>query len=691
MTAIQSQTVPRPPGFNPDEFFLHNGERTLVGPVDLDEAIPDPEKPFLDEVERYWLNKPYSFAVIYHSRRENQPQYYAIEPHLSAAEQILLSFLDDQLRMEIDYEGLSTTTSQSRRISLIENTVITLLRRYNLIDRTTQDSEEVALTDRLIYRIATTLESRAEKRRKHTDETETVHSAPAIASSSDDLTMLSPTQVEKLIYYLTRNFVGYERIDPLKHDIHIEDISCDGPDTELFIYHSSHEQILTNISFNESDLNTYVKRLANSSGKGISRRQPDVDTTLPDGSRVQLTLAEEITTKGSNFTIRQFLDIPFTPIDLINWQTFSIDQIAFLWLCIQYNRSVIFAGGTASGKTTTQNAMSLFIPSSSKIVSIEDTPELELPQKNWIASITRQSFSKHGMDAVDEYHLLENSLRQRPDYIIMGEVRGEEGRTLFQAMASGHTVFTTFHANNALQVIQRFTTDPINVMKPYFDTLDLIVLQQETRVSGRKARRCRAITEIERYDTDTDHLEINDVSTWDPATDTIASTGTATVLKAIRQENGWDSEQLTEELLKRKVVLSYLIKNEINEYASVAGTIQGFMIDEQAILHLIQTDTLDEYVSNLRTIRTLNIDVNPAREQLIPRPSVPDSVKDETRTILTDADQLLRRYRAVTIDDSFSILTSHRPAEDETEPALDVDPVFVDANHDELTNTDPGE
>jgi len=145
-----------------------------------------------------------------------------------------------------------------------------------------------------------------------------------------------------------------------------------------------------------------------------------VDATLPDGSRAQLTLGREVSDHGTNYTIRQFNEIPFTPIDLINWKTFSLDEMAFLWLSIENHKSLIFAGGTASGKTTSLNAVSLFIPSNAKIVSIEDTREVELPQRNWIASVTRPSFSDDDKGDIDEFDLLEAALRQRPDYIVMG-------------------------------------------------------------------------------------------------------------------------------------------------------------------------------------------------------------------------------------------------------------------------------
>jgi len=200
----------------------------------------------------------------------------------------------------------------------------------------------------------------------------------------------------------------------------VEDISVDGYNQPVFTYHGDYEQIISNIFHGRDELDDFVVKLAQRSGKGISKRQPQVDCTLPDGSRAQLTLGEEVSDHGTNYTIRQFKDVPFTPVDLVCWNTFSLDQMAFLWLCIENHKSLIFAGGTASGKTTSLNAVSLFIPSGAKIVSIEDTREVELPQRNWIASVTRPSFSEDDTGDVDEFDLLEAALRQRPDYIVMG-------------------------------------------------------------------------------------------------------------------------------------------------------------------------------------------------------------------------------------------------------------------------------
>ena len=188
-----------------------------------------------------------------------------------------------------------------------------------------------------------------------------------------------------------------------------------------------------------------------------------VDAAMPDGSRIQMTLGTAVTSHGSTFTIRKFKDVPLTPIDLINWKTFSSENMAYLWLCIENNKSLIFAGGTASGKTSSLNAVSLFMPERAKIVTLEDTRELQLPHPNWIPGVTRDAFTADERGAIDMYDLLKAALRQRPEYLLVGEVRGKEALTLFQAMSTGHTTFSTMHADSVASAIHRLENPPISV------------------------------------------------------------------------------------------------------------------------------------------------------------------------------------------------------------------------------------
>jgi len=483
-----------------------------------------------------------------------------------------------------------------------------------------------------------------------------ISARPEPALLVEDSGTLNEYQVEKLLYVLKRNFIGYGRIDAVKHDINVEDISCDGYNSRVFVYHTDYEQIISNIEHGREELDDFVVKLAQRSGKGISKRQPQVDATLPDGSRAQLTLGAEVSDHGTNYTIRQFNDVPFTPVDLINWNTFNLDEMAFLWLCIENHKSLIFAGGTASGKTTSLNAISLFIPSSAKIVSIEDTREVELPQRNWVASVTRPSFGEDDTGDVDEFDLLEAALRQRPDYIVMGEIRGEEGRTLFQVMSTGHTTYTTFHADSVGEVIKRFTTDPINVSKTLFTALDLVSIQTQTRVDGRKVRRNKVLTEINEYTPENDEINVRDVYEWRAETDQYIQMGSSSTLEEIKFDRGWKQERLDEELFKRKLVLAYLIRNGLNTYTEVAATVQAFINDPDTILAIIAQDQLERSLEDLREMESVQIEIDPEKEALVPRPDAQEWILEETAEILERAEPLLEPYREMDTGDLLAAL-----------------------------------
>ena len=202
---------------------------------------------------------------------------------------------------------------------------------------------------------------------------------------------LDTSTLYKLQYFLIRNFIGWSRIDPLMKDPHLEDISCDGNKIPLFLYHRKYRNIKTNIAFESDVLNSLAITLAQRSGKHISTGSPMIDATLPEGSRLQLTLGTEVTTRGTSFTIRKFREEPFSPVELMEIGTFNADALVYFWLAIENNKSLLFIGGTASGKTTSLNAVSLFIPPVAKVVSIEDTREITLYHDNWIASVTREA------------------------------------------------------------------------------------------------------------------------------------------------------------------------------------------------------------------------------------------------------------------------------------------------------------
>ncbi|MFP4174613.1 MAG: type II/IV secretion system ATPase subunit, partial [Halobacteriales archaeon] len=409
----------------------------------------------------------------------------------------------------------------------------------------------------------------------------------------------------KILYYLKRDYIYDGKIDPIMRDPAIEDVSCDGDNTPIFVYHRDYRDLMSNIEFEKDELDSFVIKLAQKAGKHISVADPLVDASMPDGSRIQMTLGKEVTDRGSTFTIRLFQDEPFTPIDLINYNTFSLEQMAYLWTCIENNKSLIFAGGTASGKTTSMNAVTLFIPPKSKVISIEDTREVTLPHMNWIPSVTRDSFSDDGSGEVDMYELLRAALRQRPEYLVVGEVRGEEALTLFQAMSTGHTTYSTMHADSVDSAIHRLENPPISVPRSMLKALDIVSIQSQTFVGGERVRRNMKLVEIIGIDPKTRNIRTDDIFQWNAETDTFVRTGNSTALQDIKKSRGWTDEELERELDKRREVLQYMLDNEIDGYEDVSKIIQSFIIDPDRVLNQIREGEID--LDALEELKTLNI------------------------------------------------------------------------------------
>jgi flagellar protein FlaI len=681
---VEERTVNVKDEVDEDEFFSDEyGNTTVTNRYDLEKAVPMEKKTHFVEEDRYWVNKPYAFVVLFHSRKENEKKYYAIEPDLNEIESDLREFLVGKLRTAIKYAdedvAAGADSTEAERRAVIERETKRLLDRYDLFDGSAAvepsgdaDGDGEGFLSGLMAMFENEQTPEAADEEAVQEQLDGIEVRPEPVVVAEDPETLSEYQIEKLLYLLKRDFIGYERIDPIKHDINVEDISCDGYNSPVFVYHTDYEQIISNIYHGQSELDDFVVKLAQRSGKGISKRRPQVDATLPDGSRAQLTLGREVSDHGTNYTIRQFKDVPFTPIDLINWNTFSLEEMAFLWLCIENHKSLIFAGGTASGKTTSLNAVSLFIPSNTKIVSIEDTREVELPQRNWIASVTRPSFSDDAQGDVDEFDLLEAALRQRPDYIVMGEIRGEEGRTLFQVMSTGHTTYTTFHADSVGEVLKRFTTEPINVSKTMFTALDLVSIQTQTRVHGHKVRRNKTLTEVNHYDAENDEINVQDVYQWQAETDEFLKLGDSNTLEEIKFDRGWNDERLQEELFKREIILAYLIKNGLNEYREVAATIQAFINDPDTILTLIANGQLEDSLEDLREMESVLIDVDPAKEELVPRPDPDDEGYNLAMSIVEEADEsLFDDYRGKSVEGLETALKGVGEREPSVEPEPD--------------------
>ena len=400
---------------------------------------------------------------------------------------------------------------------------------------------------------------------------------------------------DKIFYHLFRDFLGYGRIDIIMHDDGIEDISCDGYKTPIFIYHRKYEAIETNVYFSgEGELTSFIVLLCQISGKQISVYSPIVDGKLPDGSRLQATLARTVT-KSSTFTIRKFKENPLTPIDLIEYKSLSVEMVAYFWMAIESGASILFCGGTASGKTTALNALSLFIPASHKIISIEDTREVSLPHKNWIAGTTRKGFSasdenKTGKD-IDMFDLIRAALRQRPRVIIVGEVRGKEAYSLFQAMATGHTSYSTVHASTIHTLIQRLENPPISLPRALLTSLDVIVFQNAVEIGGKMVRRMTSVTEIIKLDSDTNQLIFMAPFTWISKTDDrFESSRDSKIYNKIKQQNDWTDEQLELEISNRMLVLEWMRKKKIRSYQEFGRVVADYRKYPKEVLKRVKKE-----------------------------------------------------------------------------------------------------
>ena len=391
--------------------------------------------------------------------------------------------------------------------------------------------------------------------------------------------------IDKLMYYIVRDYIGYGKIDPLMRDHMIEDVSCDGVNIPIYVWHREYESLPTNIVYKGAEeLNSFIVRLAFLSGKQISIASPLLDASLPDGSRIQLTYGSEITRRGSTFTIRRFRVDPLTISDLITFKTLSAGMAAYFWLAIEHRASVLVAGGVAAGKTTLLNCLSMFIKPEFKIVSVEDTAELNLPHENWIPSVVRTG-SEKAHTGITLFDLLKAAVRQRPDYIIVGEVRGEEAYTLFQAMATGHLGMCTIHGESVESALRRLEAEPMNIPRSLLPMIDIILVQGRTEIAGKPARRAFSVTEMVGLDPRTKDLLTNEVYRREPSSDSFQYLGRSYVLERIMKKLNVSAQDIENEVLMRKTVLEWMVKNKIRRYSDVANVIREYYADPMRVYH----------------------------------------------------------------------------------------------------------
>jgi archaeal flagellar protein FlaI len=390
---------------------------------------------------------------------------------------------------------------------------------------------------------------------------------------------LTPEAHNKLLYYVVRDNLGFSKIDCLMHDPLIEDISCDGVNVPIFIWHRRFESIPTNIRFKTAqELDTFALRLAYLCGSHVSIAQPLLDASLPDGSRINLTYGSEVTRKGSTYTIRKFKLDPFTVTDLVTFKTISAEMAAFFWYAVENRVSILVAGGIAAGKTTLLNCLSMFIKPDLKVVSIEDTPELNLPHENWIPAATRSHFglSTENSD-ITLFDLLKASLRQRPDYIIVGEIRGAEAYTLFQAVSTGHLGMSTVHAESVESTVYRLESAPMNIPRTLIAGIDIILVQKRVELQGKPARKTVSTSEIVGLDPRSGEILTNEVYRYNPAQDTFDFTGRSYIAEKIAEKTGMTPEEATEEIQRRTQIIEWMARKNIRNYKDVSNIIRSYL------------------------------------------------------------------------------------------------------------------
>jgi len=340
----------------------------------------------------------------------------------------------------------------------------------------------------------------------------------------------------------------------------------------------------TNIRFSSVEvLASFVEKLAQKTGRYISYASPLLDGSLPDGSRVNATYTIDVTSKGPTFTIRKFTKTPWTPIQLLSFNSMSPEMLAYFWILMQYKMNVLITGGTASGKTTMLNAIAFFIPPEGRVVSIEDTRELNLPRQNWLPSVARTGVSTKGVGDIDMFRLLKNSFRQNPDYVIVGEVRGKEAYVLFQGMASGHASISTMHADSVDSVIKRLETPPISLNPSLVNSLDAVAIMSHARVKGVETRKLREIVEI--VDVQDNGVALtNTPFAWNPGEDKFYFKRDSKVFEKIERKHGITKDELEKEFELRTKLIYELFRRKIFGFDEVERIVNDYYRNPKEVL-----------------------------------------------------------------------------------------------------------
>ena len=502
------------------------------------------------------------FIHLHVSGKNKDVLYKPIEPRLIYHRDWILSEVEKRIAISID-ETLMFKTPEEKTgyLNEILDTFVTVQKGYKLKNLNPESDDE---SNGLLSRF------------RKNDMSEII---------------LDPLSYEMLKYEIYCEKVGSSILEPFIRDIYIEDIHCSGVGP-IYIDHKIFKTIESTVVLKANEeLDAFALKLSEIVGKPASHREPIVDAKMPDGSRLNLVFGEDVSTRGSNFTIRKFAVNPISIAQLIHWGTMSSLAAAYIWILLENKMSIWICGETASGKTTSLSALMCFMPRDYKIVSIEEVPEVHVPHKNWIREVVRDTGNSGSEEGVTMFALLKAALRQRPTYIIVGEVRGAEGNIAFQAMQTGHPSIATFHAATVGKLVQRLTNFPINVPKTHVDNLNAALFQSAVHdpETGKYKRRVLTINEILGYEPADQAYNFVEVFSFEASTDEIVFRGLGTSflldqkIAVMKGYTGMDVRKIYDELYMRAEILEYMISLGILEYDEVLETllwVQGAGIEK---------------------------------------------------------------------------------------------------------------
>lgn len=396
----------------------------------------------------------------------------------------------------------------------------------------------------------------------------------------------SSASLEKVKYYLRRDISGFSFIEPIMRDVNIEDVSCSGSNNPIYIWHRKYDSIPSNIQFtSEEKLNSFISRIVFRAGKHVSAAFPITDLALQGNHRISVLYQKEVTPKGTSFTIRKFRDDPYTIIDLVKYGTINLPIAAYLWMLIQEKMSFIIIGPTGSGKTTILNAILGLVDPEYKIFSVEDVSEINIHHENWFTLVSRSGFGLGGEGEIGLYDLIKAGVRHRPDYIVVGEIRGSEAYVMFQAMATGHGGLCTMHADSLESAIKRLQQKPMDIPPAYISLMNcaVVIKRIKENATGQSSRRTTMISEI-----------INSAPpftafAWNPKSDYFEDNlQSSTLFQKMAEATGRDLQQILEEHQKRITILKWMVENDIRNYKDVSELVGKYYRDPESIMKKIE-------------------------------------------------------------------------------------------------------